>query len=246
VALSYQNVSFWYRHQRESVLDSVTWSIPAGKTVLLGPNGAGKTTMLRIGATSLRPRNGSVCMDDLDASRRGDLRKVRASIGWMPQEIRPIAGLTCHEQVAYVGWLKGLTRSDAWAAASDVIDAVSLMPERDRPAAELSGGQLRRVGLAQALVASPRFLLLDEPTAGLDPSQRSTFRRLLDDIPLDVTVLVSTHQVDDLSDLFDTVAIMDEGRILWQGTVDEFLSHAPDGSPRPAEAAFAVVTGPDA
>lgn len=237
----FADIAFRYRSSRPWVIDGLTWEVPQGRTVLLGPNGAGKTTLLSIGADSLRPGRGERRLDDLDPRRRRDRGAYRASVGWMPQQVSPIAGLTCQEQVAYMGWLKGMGRDAAWHASRAALERVALSDQRGRSTSELSGGQLRRVGLAQVLVHDPRVLLLDEPTTALDPAQRANFRELIDSLPPSMPIVVSTHQVDDLSELFATVAIIDDGAIRWQGDVASFLSLGPPESARPAEAAYASI-----
>jgi ABC-2 type transport system ATP-binding protein len=157
----------------------------------------------------------------------------------MPQQVRAVPGFTSREQVAYAGWLAGMSRAEAWREAIPALERVSLADDSDRLTSQLSGGQQRRVGLAQALVHRPGMLLLDEPTAGLDPAQRSRFREIVRDVSNESTVLVSTHQVDDLSDLFKAVAVLDAGRIVFEGTPDSFLKLAPSSSQHPAEDAYA-------
>ena len=245
--LSFTDVRFSYPRTSlfggapSPVLAGFSWQAPDGCTVILGPNGAGKTTLLSLGATALRPTQGSVSLGDLDSSRRRDLRAFRRSVGWMPQQVRAIPGLTSREQVAYAGWLKGMSRSAAWTEAVTALERVDLTDEADRLTAQLSGGQQRRVGLAQLLVHRADLLLLDEPTAGLDPGQRARFRDLLRQVAQDVPVVVSTHQVDDLTDLFDTVIVMDHGRIPFQGSTEAFMALAPDQSTHQAEAAYAAL-----
>lgn len=240
VRFSYPRTSlFW--GALPPVFDGFSWQAPAGCTVILGPNGAGKTTLLSLGATALWPTRGSVSLGDLDGTRRRDLRAFRRAVGWMPQQVRAIPGLTSREQVAYAGWLKGMSRSAAWTEATAALERVDLADEADRLTAQLSGGQQRRVGLAQSLVHRADLLLLDEPTAGLDPGQRARFRETLRRTAQDVPVVVSTHQVDDLTDLFDTVVVLDHGRIPFQGSTADFMALAPKQSAHRAEAAYATL-----
>jgi ABC-2 type transport system ATP-binding protein len=233
--LRYDSVTFSYGCRRGPVLDAFDWTVPPGRTVLLGPNGAGKSTLLALGADALRPQRGVVSTADGAGLRR--------LVGWMPQSIQPISGLSCREQVAYAGWLKGLGRRTAWQRSAGALDRVGLADLAERRPGSLSGGQLRRLGLAQVLVHEPGVLLLDEPTAGLDPAQRARFRQLVDDLA--VPMLVSTHQVDDLSARFDTVVVLLTGCIAFQGSVPEFFALAPHGvaEGRRAEAAYFTLTG---
>ena len=248
--LRFDGVSFSYasgglgRGPRTRVFEDFSWEVPSGRTVLLGPNGAGKTTLLGLGASALMPATGSVRIGTVSSTARRERAKFRRAVGWMPQQVRAIAGLTCREQVAYAGWLKGLDRRAAWEAAGTALERVDLAAEAGRRTSQLSGGQQRRVGLAQALVHRADVLLLDEPTAGLDPNQRARFRDILREVSRDVPVVVSTHQVDDLTELFDTVVVMDHGRLPFSGTPEQFMALAPAGSAHPAEAAYgSLVTG---
>jgi ABC-2 type transport system ATP-binding protein len=161
----------------------------------------------------------------------------------MPQQQKAIPGLTCREQVAYSGWLKGMSSSEAWNRSTGALALVDLGDRADFTAAHLSGGQLRRLGLAQCLVHDSEVLLLDEPTAGLDPEQRARFREVLLGLP-DRPIMVATHQVDDLTALFETVAVINEGTILWQGTPRDFLALAPPDSRHPGEDAFRLLLSP--
>ena len=246
VGLTFEHVSFRYRstfrgQPATAVVEDFSWSLPPGKTVLLGPNGAGKTTLLSLAATSLRPAAGEIRLDGLSSTR--ERRALRRSIATMPQGVHPIPGFTAREQVAYVGWLRGLDTASAPAAALVALERVGLGAMADTMVSCLSGGQVRRVGLAQALVRPAQVLLLDEPTAGLDPAQRARFRELLAELPVDVPVLVSTHQVDDLTELFDTVVVLDRGVVCYQGSPGDFQQLAPDDSARPAEAAYLALLG---
>ncbi|MCG8350141.1 MAG: ATP-binding cassette domain-containing protein [Chloroflexales bacterium] len=238
--LTFDQLTFRYPRTRRPVLHDLSWEAPPGRTVLLGPNGAGKSTLLALGADALRPTAGQIRYRALNPARRADRAAYRRAVGWMPQHIRAVPGLTAQEQVAYAAWLKGLRQRQAWTAAAQALDWVSLTDVMNRKTSALSGGQLRRVGLAQVLVHAAEVLLLDEPTVGLDPAQRARFRDLLAALPSDQPVVVSTHQVDDLSTLFDTVVVMDQGLITFRGSVAAFLdlaAAAPDE--RRAEAAYA-------
>ena len=251
MTLRFERVSFTYgagllgRGPGTRVFEDFSWEVPQGRTVLLGPNGAGKTTLLGLGASALMPASGTVRLGTASSTARRERAVFRRAVGWMPQQMRAMGGLTCREQVAYAGWLKGLDRRAAWEASGTALERVDLVAEAGRRTSQLSGGQQRRVGLAQALVHEADVLLLDEPTAGLDPNQRARFRDILREVSRDVPVVVSTHQVDDLTDLFDTVVVMDHGRLPFSGTPAAFMALAPAGSAFPAEAAYGTLVAGD-
>lgn len=240
VSFNYTSGRPWARSTRR-VLTNFSWELPPGRTVLLGPNGAGKSTLLALGAGALAPASGAVMVGDGNDDRTA----LRRRVGWMPQQIRPIAGMSCAELVAYAGWLKGLSTEHATVRAQSVLAQVDLLDEAHQPSTQLSGGQLRRLGLAQALVQGAGVLLLDEPTAGLDPKQRARFREVLHEVPTETPILVSTHQVDDLTDLFDNVVVLDQGQVRFVGTPAAFLALAPAGSTHPAEDAYSTLIAGD-
>ncbi|MDT3397304.1 ATP-binding cassette domain-containing protein [Streptomyces sp. B1866] len=223
--LRFTGCSFGYR-ARTPVLTSLTLDLPTGCTVLLGPNGAGKSTLLSLGASILVPGRGQVLLGRLDSAQRRDRADYRRRVGWLPQAIHPVPGLTVREQAAYAGWLKGLSRRQAWDASAAALGRVRLTELADRPSRELSGGQLRRLGIAQTLVHRAEVVLLDEPTAGLDPVQRGVFRDLLADLSEKVSFVVSTHQTEDLADIYRTVIVLDRGEVTFQGDIGGFLSLA--------------------
>ncbi|MFX4292523.1 ATP-binding cassette domain-containing protein [Streptomyces bohaiensis] len=237
--------TFRYRRRGPRVLDGLELAFPAGRTVLLGPNGAGKSTVLALAASALRPSAGSVRFGALDSAVRAQLRPYRRDVGWLPQQVTAVPGMTCREQVAYAGWLKGMARGEAWTGAVAALDRVGLAKKADQQASSLSGGQLRRVGVAQTLVHAARLVLMDEPTAGLDPAQRTAFRRTVERLSEVADVIVSTHQTEDLWEVYDHVVVLAGGTVRFLGTVDAFRALAPPdaASGREAEAAYAAVLG---
>ncbi|QCX26326.1 ABC transporter ATP-binding protein [Nocardioides jishulii] len=217
--LEARDLHFSYGRGRGTlVLAGVDWQVaPGATTLLLGPNGAGKSTLLKLLSGFERPQRGSVSVAG-DASRD----TLHREVAWMPQDVQPARGLTVAEQVEYVAWLAGLDRATARRRAGDAIEAVDLVAKRDVRTDRISGGQLRRVGLAQALVRRAPVLLLDEPTAGLDPAQTLNFRSILRDVEAPGGVVVSTHQVNDLEQDVDRVTVLAEGELRFDGPVEEF------------------------
>ncbi|MFC1437621.1 ATP-binding cassette domain-containing protein [Streptacidiphilus sp. N1-10] len=187
---------------------------------LLGPNGAGKTSLLRMMATAVPPSSGRLRLLDRDPGRYGPRREIRRRLGYLPQNPGYYPGFTVAEYVEYFALLKEVPPARTRAAVATAIDRVELGDRRKARLRTLSGGMLRRVGIAQAIVNEPELLLLDEPTAGLDPEQRVTFRSLLRDLGQRATVVVSTHLVEDVAAACARVALMDRGRIVFHGTPD--------------------------
>ncbi|MFE7355281.1 ATP-binding cassette domain-containing protein [Streptomyces sp. NPDC057543] len=239
--LELDSVSYAYGRRKPNILTDLSHTIGEGFAVLLGPNGAGKSTLLKLAAGVNQPLSGSVRLGLLSARQE----EYRTKVAWMPQAITSMTGLTSREQVAYTGWLKGMNRRAAWDAAADALDRVQMLNRADVKVKQLSGGQLRRIGVASALVHSAEVLLLDEPTAGMDPTQRRRFRDLILRIVSDeVQILMSTHDVADLAEEADQVTVLTNGSIAFTGSTGEFLSHAPAQVPsaRCAEVAYMAVT----
>ncbi|RFU86054.1 ATP-binding cassette domain-containing protein [Streptomyces triticagri] len=239
MSLLYTDCSFAHRPRRP-VLSSLTLEFAGRCTVLLGPNGAGKSTLMGVGASVLVPDAGRVEWRGLGASGRRERAEYRRRVGWLPQHIGAVPGLTVREQAAYAGWLKGLSKRAAWDRSVRALERVRLTELAGRRSHELSGGQLRRLGIAQAVVHEAELVLLDEPTAGLDPVQRGVFRELVGELSESVRFVVSTHQTEDLADIYDAVVVFDRGVPVFQGDTAGFLGLAPgDGSPeRRAEDAY--------
>ncbi len=247
IALRGCSFSYGWGPRRRWVLRDFDLRFPAGCTVLLGPNGAGKTTLLSLAASLLWPQRGKVTLERLTTAHRHDLRTYRRKVGLLPQFIQAVPGLRVREQVAYAGWLKGQNRRDAWDSASDALARVQMSDLAQRPASKLSGGQLRRMGIAQALVHDAEVLLLDEPTAGLDPTQRGRVRRLIGELSETTAVVVSTHQTDDISRTYDSVIVLDDGQVRFHGGVQELTALVPEVQQRSAaehvEAAYVQLIG---
>jgi ABC-2 type transport system ATP-binding protein len=185
---------------------------------LLGPNGAGKTSLLRMMATAVPPTSGRLRLLGRDPGHYGPRRQIRRRLGYLPQNLGYYPGFTVVEFVEYFALLKEMPAARVQAAVAAAVERVELGGKAKARLRTLSGGMLRRVAIAQAIVNEPELLLLDEPTAGLDPEQRVAFRGLLRDLGQRATVVVSTHLVEDVGAACAQVALMDQGKIVFHGT----------------------------
>jgi ABC-type multidrug transport system ATPase subunit len=210
---------------------------------LLGPNGAGKTSLLRMMATAIPPSSGDLRLLGRDPGSYRPRREIRRSLGYLPQNPGYYPGFTVAEYVEYFALLKEVPPARIRVAVATALDRVELGDRRKARLRTLSGGMLRRVGVAQAIVNEPELLLLDEPTAGLDPQQRVTFRALLRDLGQRATVVVSTHLVEDVATVCARVALMDQGRIVFHGTPDGLAARGArqDAGDTPIERGYSAV-----
>ncbi|WP_425608585.1 ABC transporter ATP-binding protein [Streptomyces albipurpureus] len=206
------------RHRRTVALDAVELDLDTGVHGLLGPNGAGKTSLIRVLATVAPPTEGRIELLGLDISAHQERTEVRRRLGYLPQEFGYYPGFTVREFVSYVAWLKEMPAHSVPRAVERAVERVGLAGRLDAKVKTLSGGMARRVGIAQALVNEPDLLLLDEPTAGLDPEQRVEFRALLRELGATSTVIVSTHLVEDVAVACGQVTLIDSGRVAYRGT----------------------------
>jgi len=196
-------------------LDNVSLVIEHGMYGLLGPNGAGKTTLMRIMATTLQPTEGTVLYDDYDVTRHQyEIRKI---IGYLPQDFRAFEGVRVRDFLEYVAILKQLPPRSIKNAIADVLDMTNLSDRAKTKIHELSGGMKQRLGIAQAFLGDPEVIIVDEPTAGLDPEERTRFRNLLAEISMGKTVILSTHIVSDIEDSCYRLSVLDHGKILYSG-----------------------------
>ncbi|WP_040667597.1 ABC transporter ATP-binding protein [Nitrolancea hollandica] len=212
------------RFGRVPVLVGLDLEIGPGVFGLLGPNGAGKTTLLRTLATISEPASGSIRLLGRDPSDHRQCREIRRRLGYLPQHLGYYPNFTVFEFVEYFALLKEMPPRDVRRAVARAIKRVDLADRARSKLKTLSGGMLRRAGVAQAIVNEPDLLLLDEPTAGLDPEQRVGFRALLREIGDRATVIVSTHLVEDVGAACSEVALMERGRVVFQGTPEELIA----------------------
>ncbi len=204
-------------------LDGVSLDVPRGMFGLLGPNGAGKSTLMRIVVTLQRPDAGIVTLDGYDAL--AEPARVRASLGYLPQDFGFHPNVPVRETLAHFATLKGhVDAGERRAVVDALLQRVNLWPERARAAGALSGGMRQRLGVAIALCGAPRLLVLDEPTAGLDPAERHRLYDVLAACGEEAVVLLSTHLVEDVHALCPAMAIIDRGRVVARGAPDDLIA----------------------
>ncbi len=197
-------------------LRNVSLKVPAGMFGLLGPNGAGKSTLMRTLATLQEPDSGSVTLGDLDVLKQKD--EVRRILGYLPQEFGVYPKVSALEMLDHFAVLKGIIdRRRRKETVEAILQRTNLYKERKRKLGTFSGGMKQRFGIAQALLGSPRLIIVDEPTAGLDPAERLRFNNMLSEIGENLVVILSTHIVEDVSDLCSRMAIIAGGRVLLTG-----------------------------
>jgi ABC-type multidrug transport system ATPase subunit len=218
-----------YRTGKRAVnaLQGIDLQIGPGMFGLLGPNGAGKTTLMRILAGIVNPSSGQVRVNGHDLSTEAGKQAVKSTLGYLPQELGMYPELTAAQFVDYMAILKGMDDSQTRReSVQKMLEVVGLGPEAGRKIKGFSGGMKRRVGIAQALVNDPKLLIVDEPTAGLDPEERIRFRNLLVQLAAERTVLLSTHIVEDIGQTCRDVAVLAQGRVIFRGSPAELTESA--------------------
>ncbi|HEX8318848.1 ABC transporter ATP-binding protein [Longimicrobium sp.] len=197
-------------------LDHVTLSIPRGMYGLLGPNGAGKSTLMRTVATLQTPTEGAIRFGDVDVIAEPE--ELRRTLGYLPQDFGVYPRVSAYEMLDHMAVLKGVaSAADRKATVESLLQQVNLWSVRKKSLAGFSGGMRQRFGIAQALIGNPELIIVDEPTAGLDPEERNRFLNLLAEIGESVVVILSTHIVEDVSDLCPRMAVLADGRVQLEG-----------------------------
>lgn len=215
------------RYGSHEALRGISLQIKNGMFGLLGPNGAGKTTLLRIIATLLRPSTGHIHIGEYDLGQTAQRKAFRRHLGYLPQELGLYPDLTGREFLEYMALLKQLYDRPARRKQIEALcEAVSLTGHANRKISTYSGGMKRRLGIAQALLGNPQILVIDEPTAGLDPEERIRLRTLLTRLAENRIVLLSTHLVEDISQTCERIAVLDQGKLAFDDQVRQLLEAA--------------------
>ncbi len=208
---------------KKHVLKDVNLTIEKGMFGLLGRNGAGKTTLMKTLVTLLKKKSGhvTICGVNLD-----ETAQIRSLVGYLPQDFTMYPNMTVMQSLAYLGLLSGLSKETIQQKSEYLLGMVNLLEHKNKKVKALSGGMKRRLGIAQALLHDPKVIIVDEPTAGLDPEERIRFRNLLSEIAEERIVLLSTHIVGDIEATCQRVAILHDGRVVYNGTVSSLLQAA--------------------
>ncbi|WP_321994536.1 ABC transporter ATP-binding protein [Clostridium butyricum] len=218
--LEIKNLTKIYGKKRAN--DGITVTLENGVYGLLGPNGAGKTTLMKQITTLIKPDKGEILYNRKDIFNMDD--KYRNIIGYLPQEFGVYKNFTAKQFLQYVGALKGMSGKNLNSKVNELLELVGLYDVRNKSIGKFSGGMKRRVGIAQVLLNDPKIIVLDEPTAGLDPQERTRFRNLIAKISRDKIIILSTHIISDIESVAKETIMIKEGKLLMKGTHREILS----------------------
>lgn len=207
----------------KKALDSISLTVGQGMFGLLGENGAGKTTLMRVITTLLNKTDGKITVCGVPIEKRSEIRKM---IGYLPQEFSVYPNMRVMDVLDYLGVLSGMSKKERKEAIIRVLEQVNLLDSKKAEVKILSGGMKRRLGIAQAILHDPKVLIVDEPTVGLDPQERIRFRNLLCEIAKDRIVMLSTHIVEDIQSTCENIAVLNHGKILYKGRVNNLIDLA--------------------
>lgn len=208
---------------KKAALEKVSLTIPSGMYGLLGRNGAGKTSLMRILATLSVPSGGEISMNGIPIK---ETEKIREIVGYLPQDFSFYRNMSVYDAMDYLGLLSNIPDKIRKERISALLEQVNLKADMRTKIRALSGGMKRRLGIAQALLHNPQILIVDEPTAGLDPEERIRFRNLLSEFAEDRIVILSTHISSDLESSCENIGVLDKGRIIWNGSTEELVKQA--------------------
>lgn len=221
IMLQLTGVTHVYPNGTQALTD-VTLTIPKGMFGLLGPNGAGKSTLMRTIATLQTPTQGQITFGDIDVLKQPEL--LRERLGYLPQDFGVYPRVNAYDMLDHMAVLKGIaSKADRKATVETLLNQVNLWDVRKKAIAGFSGGMRQRFGVAQALIGNPKLIIVDEPTAGLDPEERNRFLNLLAEIGENVVIILSTHIVDDVADLCPRMAVLAQGRLQLEGAPHELI-----------------------
>ena len=207
------------QYKNKIAVDRLSLNLTTGVYGLLGANGAGKTTLMRIICGVLKPTNGEVKFNGIDVSEEN----YRDALGYLPQDFGYYPDFSAQDFMYYMASLKGLTKAQAKSKTKELLDNVSLSDVAKKKIKTFSGGMKQRLGIAQALLNNPKILVLDEPTAGLDPKERVRFRNIISELGKDRIVLLSTHIVSDVENIANTILVMKNGQLIHNGALEEII-----------------------
>ncbi len=219
--LTIENLTHIYGNGTKA-LDDVSLTIPKGMFGLLGPNGAGKSTLMRSLATLQTPTSGAIRFGDIDVVKTPE--QLRRVLGYLPQDFGVYPRVSAYDMLNHMAVLKGIANGgERKATVEALLQQVNLWPVRGKALAGFSGGMRQRFGIAQALIGNPELIIVDEPTAGLDPEERNRFLNLLSAVGENVVVILSTHIVEDVTDLCPRMAVLAGGKVQLEGTPTELM-----------------------
>ena len=217
--LEIRNLNFNYKNKK--ALDNINLTLTDGVVALLGPNGAGKSTLMSLLVTLYETSIGEIELNNIKYSKNNE--KIKANVGYVPQDFDMYNNINGQEYLEFVAKMRGVSKNDLKKHIQKVVSKVNLDKFINKKIGTYSGGVKRRLGIAQALIGDSKLIVMDEPTVGLDPEQRNEFRRLLPEISKNSIVLISTHIVEDIQFNCDKLIILNQGKILYDGTINKFI-----------------------